>query len=80
MKNIVIFSHKDTGASQLLNMLPSSEVKKVKFLISINKIKKNIVNKNRKIEYVKKGKFQKIKVIEKKNFEKLLLKNKIKKF
>ena len=40
MKNIAIFSHKDTGAGQLLNMLPSSEVKKVKFLISINKIKK----------------------------------------
>ena len=79
MKNIAIFSHKDTGAGQLLSMLPVREVKKVKFLISINKIKKKILNKNKKIEYVRNGKFQKLKVIETKNFESLLLKNKIKK-
>lgn len=79
MKNIAIFSHKDTGAGQLLNMLPEGEVKKIKFLISINKIKKKIFNKNNKIEYVRNKKFQKLKVIETKNFENLLLKNKIKK-
>ena len=45
MKNIAIFSHKDTGAGQLLNMLPEGEVKKINFLILINNIKKKYLTK-----------------------------------
>ena len=85
MKDIAIFSFKDSSAGQIINMLSSREKKKINCIISINKIPKlNLIlehkkRPNKKTEFVKNKKFLNFPVFDNKDYLKILKKRKIKK-